>query len=99
MSVPQGYTPPPGGELHLADYGLQSGRLMRMLFRATVQRLDGVADTQPNADGVLPALMREAGLRLERERIIATPTGSISIFLGLRGGDDNEEEAGPEGHP
>jgi Cu+-exporting ATPase len=29
--------------------------LMRLAFRLTVQRLDGIDDTQPNADGVLPA--------------------------------------------
>src|SRR3546814_16743851 len=31
--------------------------LMRLAFRLTVQRLDGIDDTQPNADGVLPGLM------------------------------------------
>src|SRR3546814_11780519 len=35
--------------------------LMRMLFRSTIQRLDGVSDTQPNADGVLVPLMAQAG--------------------------------------
>lgn len=40
----------PGGRLVIADYGRQRG-LMRLLFRRTIQRLDGVADTQPNADG------------------------------------------------
>ena len=30
---------------------------MRLAFRLTVQRLDGIDDTQPNADGVLPGLM------------------------------------------
>lgn len=54
---------------------------MRRLFRATVQSLDGVDDTQPNADGVLPELINEAGFAGVREvRIIPTATESISIL-------------------
>ncbi|MDR3417564.1 MAG: hypothetical protein P4L83_15415 [Nevskia sp.] len=36
-----------GGELHVADYGLQRTRLMRTLF-GVVQRVDGYEDPQPN---------------------------------------------------
>lgn len=70
----------PGGRLVLCDYGRQLG-LMRLLFRLTVQRLDGVEDTQPNADGVLHGLIADAGFDnvIERERI-HTMTGSIAIF-------------------
>jgi ubiquinone/menaquinone biosynthesis C-methylase UbiE len=70
----------PGGRLVLADYGRQWG-LMRLLFRLTVQRLDGVEDTQPNADGVLPGLIADAGFAdvTERERI-HTITGTIAIL-------------------
>src|SRR5436309_2568356 len=56
----------PGGRLVIADYGRQRG-LMRLLFRLTIQRLDGVADTQPNADGALPRLVRAAGFGNVRE--------------------------------
>jgi ubiquinone/menaquinone biosynthesis C-methylase UbiE len=74
----------PGGELHVADYGLQRTRLMRLLFR-NVQRVDGYADTQPNADGVLPQLMREVGFaQVEETEVIPTPTGSISLYRALR---------------
>lgn len=74
----------PGGELHVADYGLQRTRLMRALFR-NVQRVDGYEDTQPNADGVLPRLMEEAGFTGVRETaVIPTPTGSISLYRALR---------------
>lgn len=70
-----------GGEVHIADYGAQSTPMMRWLFRRTVQSLDGRENTQPNADGVLPGLMREAGFRRVEERTkIPTPTGSISIY-------------------
>ena len=72
----------PGGRVCIADYGLQRTHLMRLLFRRTVQALDGVADTQPNADGTLPTLMARVGFaRVEEAAVIPTPTGSISIYL------------------
>lgn len=70
-----------GGEVYIADYGAQTTPLMRWLFRQTVQSLDGPENTQPNADGVLPSLMREAGfLQVEERAKVPTPTGSISIY-------------------
>lgn len=75
----------PGGRICIADYGQQRTRLMRGLFRATVQSLDGVADTQPNADGVLPDLIRRAGFDSVAEiAALPTATGSISILSGQR---------------
>jgi ubiquinone/menaquinone biosynthesis C-methylase UbiE len=73
----------PGGRLLIADYGRQRG-LMRLLFRATIQRLDGVADTQPNADGILPDLIRDAGFVdvCEIDRV-HTVTGTI-MLLGAK---------------
>ncbi|WP_420430700.1 class I SAM-dependent methyltransferase [Hyphobacterium sp.] len=68
------------GEIHIADYGKQQSVLMRLLFRLTVQMLDGVADTQSNADGILPELMHEAGLKVDETRRLVTPTGSISLY-------------------
>lgn len=73
----------PGGRLLIADYGRQRG-LMRLLFRATIQRLDGVADTQPNADGILPDLIRDAGFVDLREiDRVHTVTGTI-MLLGAK---------------
>lgn len=73
----------PGGQLFLADYGEQRG-LMRIAFRLTVQLVDGIADTQPNANGVLPLLMAEAGFKkvivLDAFR---TPTGQIDIMRAI----------------
>lgn len=70
-----------GGEVHIADYGEQRSPLSRWLFRHTVQSLDGIVNTQPNADGILPILMREAGFaHVEELHSIETPTGSISIY-------------------
>lgn len=72
-----------GGRLYIADYGEQRSWLMRRLFRATIQKLDGIADTQPNADGVLVPLMIDAGFSKVREiKQINTITGSISILCG-----------------
>lgn len=70
----------PGGSVHIADYGLQRG-MQRRLFRMSVQALDGVEDTQPNADGVLPVLLQQAGFSGVSEVVrIATLTGTISIY-------------------
>jgi len=75
----------PGGRLYIADYGLQRTALMRMLFRCTVQTIDGLEDTTPNAEGKLPGYMSEAGfLDVEELRIIPTATGSISIYHGMK---------------
>lgn len=70
-----------GGRLVIADYGQQRTQLMRTAFRI-VQLADGKADTQPNADGVLPELMSSAGFRDVREaEVVATVTGSISVYV------------------
>lgn len=74
-----------GGEVHIADYGLQRTRLMRALFRGVIQNLDGHVNTEPNARGVLPDLMRAAGFRsVEETFVIATISGSISLYRGIR---------------
>lgn len=58
---------------------------MRLLFRLTVQRLDGIEDTQSNADGVLPGLIAEAGFAEVTERArIHTLTGTIAIFTARK---------------
>lgn len=70
----------PGGAMTIGDYGLQRTALMRLLFRV-VQAVDGFALTEPNAKGVLPSLMTEAGFAaVEERRVIATLTGSISLY-------------------
>ena len=75
----------PAGSIFIADYGEQRSIPMKVAFRLTVQLLDGVADTQPNADGILPGLMREAGFKdvtlLGR---IGTPSGSIDLLTARK---------------
>lgn len=74
-----------GGEIHIADYGLQRTALMRTLFRGVIQNLDGRVNTEPNARGVLPDLMRAAGFRsVEETLVIPTLSGSISLYQGVR---------------
>ncbi|MBL8569884.1 MAG: methyltransferase domain-containing protein [Phreatobacter sp.] len=75
----------PGGHIHIADYGLQRTPLMRTLFRASIQNLDGRANTEPNAKGALLELMRSAGLReVEETLVIPTVSGSVSLYRGRR---------------
>jgi ubiquinone/menaquinone biosynthesis C-methylase UbiE len=70
----------PGGRLVIADFGRQRTWLMRLGFRI-VQLADGKEDTQPNADGVLPRLIAEAGFQDVREaEVVPTINGSISIY-------------------
>ena len=74
----------PGGELHIADFGLQRTKVMRGLFRM-VQLLDGRENTQPNADGILPSLMEEAGFeQVQETAVIPTLSGSISLYKAVR---------------
>jgi len=75
---------PPGGRLHIADFGEQRTKLMRFLFGA-VQRLDGVEFTQPNADGVLPDIMRDCGFSpVEETHVITTLVGSVSLYRAIK---------------
>lgn len=70
----------PDGALLIADYALQTG-LMRYVFRTTVQALDGVQNTQANADGAIPNLLGDAGFfPVEEIEKFDTVTGSISIL-------------------
>ncbi|MGY0060948.1 class I SAM-dependent methyltransferase [Streptomyces sp. LZ34] len=74
----------PGGKLVIADYGLQRTRTMRLAFRL-VQLADGTEDTRPNAEGVLPRLISEAGFSGVREaEVVSTLSGSISVYVARR---------------
>ncbi|MFZ5835023.1 MAG: class I SAM-dependent methyltransferase [Pseudomonadota bacterium] len=74
----------PQGILHIADYGQQRTFLMRLLF-LQVQLTDGFETTQPNADGMLPQLIAQAGfVDILETRVIQTLTGSISIYTAVK---------------
>ena len=71
----------PSGELFIADYAEQPTWMMRILFRNTVQRLDGFSNTEPNARGVLAELMQDVGfIDVTLRQRIHTATGAISIY-------------------
>ncbi len=73
-----------GGRLVIADYGPQRSTLMRLAFRI-VQLADGKEDTQPNADGIVPELMSEAGFHDVREvEVVPTVSGSISVYVARK---------------
>lgn len=62
---------------------LQRTWLMRTLFRGFIQNLDGRENTEPNARGVLPDLMKAAGFKDVKETMVfPTPSGSISLYRG-----------------
>jgi hypothetical protein len=77
----------PGGQLFIADYGLQTTFIMRLAFRFTVQMIDGRRDTQPNADGMLPSLIEEAGFEgVTLRDSFRTATGRIEIIQAEKPG-------------
>lgn len=74
----------PGGELHVADWGRPGNVVMSVAF-LTVQLLDGFSTTADNRQGLLPALMREAGFRaVESTHHLQTPCGTLSLCRAVR---------------
>lgn len=72
------------GEIHVADYALQKTRMMRSAFRMTVQSLDGVEDTQHNADGILERILVSEGFITDKTMSFSSLTGSISLFKTVK---------------
>ncbi|HEV2673517.1 MAG TPA: class I SAM-dependent methyltransferase [Aliidongia sp.] len=74
----------PGGTLTLVDYGRQPDLLMRLAF-LLVRMVDGFGPTGPNAAGILPALIAEAGFAdVAAAPPIRTPTGAITLYSARR---------------
>jgi len=70
----------PGGRLLVADWGRPGNRAMRLLF-LIVQLLDGFATTRDSVEGVMPALMAEAGFEaVQTERQFPTVLGTLAIY-------------------
>lgn len=68
------------GEIHIADWGKASNKLMRLMFHI-VQILDGYKTTNDNVQGKLPQLMKEAGFKkIEITDEINTVLGTVEIF-------------------
>lgn len=68
-----------------SDYARHRSVVMRLSFRLTVQSLDGLADTQLNADGALERILSDrAGVVVGARRVVPTATGAISLFQAAR---------------
>ncbi len=74
----------PGGELHVADWGLPHDPVMRLAF-LSVQLLDGFETTADSVEGRLPEHMRQAGfvevIETHRRR---TLFGTLSMYRARR---------------
>jgi ubiquinone/menaquinone biosynthesis C-methylase UbiE len=72
-----------GGELHIADWGKPHNLLMAVAAYG-IRMLDGAATTQANLDGLIPAMMREAGFErvAEMDRMM-TMFGTLSLYRGV----------------
>lgn len=74
----------PGGELHVADWGMPANSLMRAAFRP-VQWLDGYSNTQDNAAGKLMPLILQAGfVDVTEHRHLNTLFGTLRLFSATR---------------
>lgn len=75
----------PGGRLLICDYGVQPMIAMRTAF-LLIQCIDGFDATGPNAAGILPKLIGEAGFTdVAEDFALATMTGRLAIYSAVRG--------------
>lgn len=75
----------PGGCVLIADWGVPLNRLQRALY-VSVQLLDGFATTAANARGLIPELMRHAGLIQVRTAVqLPTAIGTLAIYSATVG--------------
>jgi ubiquinone/menaquinone biosynthesis C-methylase UbiE len=74
----------PGGELHVADWGLPTGPVMRAAFIA-VQLLDGFANTRGNVQGKLISLFEGAGFGdVSQARAFSTLLGTLALYRAVK---------------
>lgn len=74
----------PGGEFHLADWGVPSNFLMR-LGSYLVQFFDGFETTSDNFNGLLPKLLAETGFELiEETNSFNTVFGTIRLYCSSK---------------
>lgn len=70
----------PGGEVHVADWGRATGRLLRAAF-LFIQLLDGFKNTQDNVAGKLPGLFQESGFTdVSQQRTFSTVFGTMALY-------------------
>jgi ubiquinone/menaquinone biosynthesis C-methylase UbiE len=74
----------PGGELHVADWGLPTNPAMRGLFFA-VQLLDGFENTRDNVTGQLVPLFQRAGfVDVAATASFDTPLGTMVLYRATK---------------
>lgn len=74
----------PGAELHVADWGLPTDRLMRVLI-LPVQLLDGFESTRDNVAGRLEELFEHAGFSdVSAQRTFNTMFGSLTLYRAVK---------------
>ena len=87
----------PGGELHVADWGMPPNALLRAAF-LVVQLLDGFATTAENARGLLPEVCGGAGFTdVAVTRQFTTAFGSLSLVRARRGANAHAAFMSPSG--
>ena len=70
----------PGGELHVADWGIPNNKFMRGLFYA-VQLLDGFETTNDNVQGRLAGLFQNAGFAdVVQRKTFNTAFGTLALY-------------------
>lgn len=73
-----------GGELHVADWGRPSGRIMRTAFFA-IQLLDGFQNTRDNVEGKLIDVFRHAGFtEVTQRRAFPTVFGTLALYRAVK---------------
>ena len=76
----------PGGEVHVADWGRPSNRIMRGLFFA-IQLLDGFENPRGHVDGRLEALFKDAGFGgVRATQSFDTVYGTLVLYRAHRTG-------------
>ncbi len=74
----------PGAELHVADWGSPTSKLMRGLF-LPVQLLDGFGNTRDNVKGRLIGLFEEAGFtQVSQQRTFSTMLGTLALYRAVK---------------
>lgn len=72
------------GEIHIADWGKPTNRLMRILFYL-VQIFDGFETTTDNVKGVLPQLMKKAGFHdVSIVEEVSTIFGTMTLYKATK---------------
>ncbi len=74
----------PGGELHIADFGLPSNALQRFGFYS-IQLLDGFETTKDSVSNALPGAMKESDfLNVEEVNAFNTIVGTVRLVKGTK---------------